>query len=497
MAPIFAQGARLDRSFERLYRRHARDVYRYALAVLQNPADAEDVTQTTFLNAYRALERGDRPRAAHNWLIAIAHNVCRQRFRQSMRRPTEVAWHDAADRLVEEDESPSGDEIRRALSRLAFNQRAALVMRELEGRSYAEIAEVLGLSVGAVETLIFRGRRALREQLEGTLSCREAELAISKQLDGRLSRADKGSLRAHLRECPECATLARRQRAQRGALRALGAVPLPASLASWLGGGGPAAGVVATKTAIVVAAAAVAGGTSYEVTRHAVHRLPRTPPPPARTRTAPPPRAVSRPAVVHAVSQPSAAVVAAVRPQVQQGRTSHGREGHGQVGHGHGRHAFRGHGFGRGEGDGRGLAAPGDGPGEQDHGDHGADGDGRGRGRESDSGSDGKAAIVDPVEVGPRQQEGGRGRGEGGGRGHGRGHDGGDAGLATAQVDGVGVLAGEQPAPPADAGEDVGAPGHGHDGGARGGGLSDRGDGGENGHGGGEHGHGDGGLNAG
>ena len=47
-----------ERSFEQLYRRHARDVYQYALAVLANPADAEDVTQTTFLNAYRAFQRG-------------------------------------------------------------------------------------------------------------------------------------------------------------------------------------------------------------------------------------------------------------------------------------------------------------------------------------------------------------------------------------------------------------------------------------------------------
>ena len=80
-----------DRTFERLYRRHVKDVYRYAFAVLQNRADAEDVTQTTFLNAYRAFERGERPDKPHNWLIAIAHNVCRQRFRQSQRRPKEVA----------------------------------------------------------------------------------------------------------------------------------------------------------------------------------------------------------------------------------------------------------------------------------------------------------------------------------------------------------------------------------------------------------------------
>ncbi len=80
-----------DRAFEQLYRRHARDVYQYALALLTNPADAEDVTQTTFLNAYRALQRGDRPRRPHNWLIAIAHNVCRMRWRQAGHRTSRAS----------------------------------------------------------------------------------------------------------------------------------------------------------------------------------------------------------------------------------------------------------------------------------------------------------------------------------------------------------------------------------------------------------------------
>ena len=91
MTPLLAPGLRPDRSFERLYRRHVGDVYRYALAVLRNPADAEDVTQTTFLNAYRAFQRGERPIRPHNWLIAIAHNVCRMRWRQAGHRPREVA----------------------------------------------------------------------------------------------------------------------------------------------------------------------------------------------------------------------------------------------------------------------------------------------------------------------------------------------------------------------------------------------------------------------
>ena len=291
MTPLLVQRPRTDRAFERLYRKHVGDVYRYALAVMRNPADAEDVTQTTFLNAYRSyVEKGNRPEKPQNWLIAIAHNVCRQRFRQSARRPTEVSFEDDVADAVPDDDAPTGDDIRRALGHLAFNQRAALVMRELEGRSYAEIAEILDVSTSAVETLIFRARRALREQLEGSLTCGEAELAISRQLDGGLPRGEKGQLRAHLRECPECATFARRQRAQRSALKSLALIPVPTSLASFFGGGGAAVGTgLALKAAAAVTAGLVIGGAGIEGAKHAPWRAEK-------------PAAASRPPVVAAVS---------------------------------------------------------------------------------------------------------------------------------------------------------------------------------------------------
>src|SRR6266542_65544 len=227
----------LDRAFERMYRKHASDVYRYALAVLRDAGDAEDVTQTTFLNAFRAMQRGERPLKTKSWLLAIAHNVCRQRFRNAARRPQQ----------------------------LSFNQRSALVMRELEGRSYKEIGEILALPVSAVETLLFRARRALREQIETSITCNEAEEMLSRQLDGRLPRSERGALRAHLRGCEECARLARSQRAQRSAWKALSVIPLPGSLGSLFGGGGTAVatGVLAKVAAVGVAAAIVGGGT-YE-----------------------------------------------------------------------------------------------------------------------------------------------------------------------------------------------------------------------------------------
>ena len=90
-----------DRHFERLYRRYARDVYRFVLAVVRNPTEAEDVTQTAFLNAYKAYKRGERPERPHSWLIAIAHNTIRSRYRFRLRRPREwrVAWRKARVRM--------------------------------------------------------------------------------------------------------------------------------------------------------------------------------------------------------------------------------------------------------------------------------------------------------------------------------------------------------------------------------------------------------------
>jgi RNA polymerase sigma factor (sigma-70 family) len=236
MTPMLAQRPRTDRAFERLYRQNVREVYRYALVVLRSPEDAEDVTQTTFLNAYRVHIAGERLDSPRNRLIGIAHELCHQRARQEARLD-ELDLEDHMDEAVPDDEGPTSTDMRRALGHLRFDQRAALIMREVEGRSYAEIAEIQNVSVAAVETLIFRARRALREQLEGALTCHEAERAISRHLDGVLSRRERRALRAHERECEDCADFARGQRAQRSALRALANVSLPSSLSSFFDDG--------------------------------------------------------------------------------------------------------------------------------------------------------------------------------------------------------------------------------------------------------------------
>ena len=124
-----SSSARSDRAFEQLYKRHAREVYQYALALLANPADAEDVTQTTFLNAYRAFQKGERPHKPHNWLITIAHNVCRMRWRQAGSRPREVALDEAPEPAARDDEQPrrrrGPDRARRAFVQPAGRDRDA------------------------------------------------------------------------------------------------------------------------------------------------------------------------------------------------------------------------------------------------------------------------------------------------------------------------------------------------------------------------------------
>jgi RNA polymerase sigma factor (sigma-70 family) len=271
--------------FDRLYRRHAPSVYRYAFAVLGNRADAEDVTQQTFLNAYRAIEHGTKPRKAENWLLRIAHNEVRRHFRTNG-KAVEVEYDERHAQPVPEGSGPGFADIVRALQQLPPTQRSALVMREFEGRSYAEIAEVLEVTQSALETLIFRARRALAEQLEDALTCTEAEQALSRRLDGRLPRREARRLKVHLHECALCVRFAAIQKRQRSLLKGLSIMPVPASLflfrgepaAAALGGsslavggsaavgGGAAAGLVA-KAAAVTAAAAVAGGVGYGATK--------------------------------------------------------------------------------------------------------------------------------------------------------------------------------------------------------------------------------------
>lgn len=167
MAPRRGRDTAADaqQSFEQLYRGHRGDVYRAALRALGNAHDAEDVTQAAFVDAYRAVLRGTRPEAPRAWLLAIAENVRRRRFRTSLRRPREEPL-DADAALAAEESQEQAGALLEALGSLTDEQRTAFLLREIAGLSYDEIATRTGSTVGSVQMLLFRARSTLRNELE-------------------------------------------------------------------------------------------------------------------------------------------------------------------------------------------------------------------------------------------------------------------------------------------------------------------------------------------
>ncbi|MEU6407085.1 sigma-70 family RNA polymerase sigma factor [Streptomyces sp. NPDC046985] len=169
----------VDDGFTELVRVHAAAVRAFLLRVTGSPADAEDLTQETFLRAYSALRgysatrrRELRPRS---WLMTIATNTWRNHVRTSVRRPTSVgavedsreSWPDT--RPGPEELATAAEDRGRlvtALSTLPENPRVAIVLRHVIGLSYSEIAEAQGCPVGTVKAQVSRGMGALRQILE-------------------------------------------------------------------------------------------------------------------------------------------------------------------------------------------------------------------------------------------------------------------------------------------------------------------------------------------
>ncbi len=169
-----AAKAKLNRDFEDLYRDHLRDVYSYSYYRIGNHHDAEDLTEQTFLQAYRHFERAQREsdgRPLRPWLIRIAHNLAANYHRDKARRPT------AALDNVEPPMHPHGTvrvaegrermrQVIAGLEKLNDDRREALIMRFSLGMSNREIARALNRSDGATKVLIHRSIKQLEEELE-------------------------------------------------------------------------------------------------------------------------------------------------------------------------------------------------------------------------------------------------------------------------------------------------------------------------------------------
>ena len=154
-----------------LYRRYGKQIYAYCYQRLRSKEEAEDAVQTTFMNAFRSLQRGATAEYEQAWLFKIAQNVCIARHSNASRRLSLEAPNDF-EVLQEVVPARDGEEpleligIEEALERMPENQRRAILLREWQGLSYREICDELGLSQAAVEMLIFRARRTLAGALE-------------------------------------------------------------------------------------------------------------------------------------------------------------------------------------------------------------------------------------------------------------------------------------------------------------------------------------------
>lgn len=168
-------------AFEELVHRYHRSVYNLALRLTDNPEDASDIAQETFLKVYRNMHtfRGDAE--LKTWIYRITVNQSsnllrwwRRRFRHKSIAIDPEYDGGVSERLTSSLETPEQTTlnterrrmIQEALSRVKFDFRVAVILRDIEGLSYEEIGQTLGLSVGTVKSRISRGREELREQLK-------------------------------------------------------------------------------------------------------------------------------------------------------------------------------------------------------------------------------------------------------------------------------------------------------------------------------------------
>lgn len=229
-------------------------------------ADAEDVLQDVFVRAYAGLRANGRELSLRAWLYRIAHNRCVDELRRPMLpapEPADLAPAAMSDPVLESEKRESLRRLITDIRRLPDQQRSALLMREMSGMAYAEIAGVLGLSVPAVKSLLVRARVGLAAALQARdTACQEirAELADAQDRGVRPS----GLARRHLHDCSGCRDYRSELRSVSRQLAALTPAIGPLGALTRLLGVGSGGGATAGGTGSGVAAfggTATAGGT--------------------------------------------------------------------------------------------------------------------------------------------------------------------------------------------------------------------------------------------
>ena len=257
-----------DRAFEALYERYHRRIHAYVYGMVKDHQRAEDVTQEVFVSALRRMRATERPIAFKPWVYEIAKNACIDQFRRS-KRAEEISF-DADEglapsdygRLVSPEPVPDAalaakqqlEQMVGAFGGLSDAHHQILVLRELEGLSYREIGEKMGMSRPAVESTLFRARRRLSEEYDELASgqrCIRIQSIITTAVTGRLGARDTRRLARHVAHCQPCrrqalmagvdsALVARKPLGRRAVDKVAALFPLPLLLGRRRGGGGDA-----------------------------------------------------------------------------------------------------------------------------------------------------------------------------------------------------------------------------------------------------------------
>src|SRR3954447_26105240 len=296
-----------DEAFRILHDRYRQRLFGYVRQMLSAASrqDAEDVLQDVFVRAYGALRNDNREMNVRAWLYRVAHNRCIDHLRRPIPPAAELfevsrkPLHDPVE------EAQRRDDLRQLVhdvGNLPDQQRSALLMREIDGMTYADLANALDVTVPAVKSLLVRARVGLVEAAEARdADCQEIRADLMRAYDRGVKAS--GRARKHMRSCDGCSeyrTALRGMKRSFAALSPIGFAPF-AIAAKLIGvggsaGGGVAAGgaaaggssaavagssvaaVTACKVAAVVCTAAIATGGAVEVKREIVRSTPAAPP---------------------------------------------------------------------------------------------------------------------------------------------------------------------------------------------------------------------------
>ncbi|MCK4259858.1 MAG: sigma-70 family RNA polymerase sigma factor [Halanaerobiales bacterium] len=172
--------------FEEIVKRYQKKVYNTTYRMMGNPEDANDLAQEVFIRVYQNLHRFQWKASFSTWLFTITSNICRDELRKRQRRlktqslsdpiklkDGEVEREIADDSMTPEkisDHRELRNEIQEVINQLPPEQKEVIVLREFQGFSYEEIAEVSGIAVGTVKSRISRARRSIRKNLKDQIA---------------------------------------------------------------------------------------------------------------------------------------------------------------------------------------------------------------------------------------------------------------------------------------------------------------------------------------